>query len=75
VGAFAIVAREQRARLDGAVEAFERATREAGRQAQAGAQSLERRCWRALRTLLAVGLIVLLAGVAAMAVWLGVWRG
>ena len=43
VGAFAIAAREQRARLDGAVVAFDRATLEAGRQAQAGAQILERR--------------------------------
>lgn len=74
VGAFAIAAREQRGRLDGAVEAFERATREAGRQAQAGAQSRERAYWRVLGATLAVG-VVLLAGAAATAVWLGVLRG
>ncbi|MGC2971838.1 hypothetical protein [Paraburkholderia aspalathi] len=73
VGAFAIAAREQRARLDGAVAAFERATLEAGRQAQAGAQTLERRCWRALRVTLALGLTVL-TGAAAIAVWLAGWR-
>ncbi len=74
VGAFAIAACEQRARLDGAVAAFERATQEAGRQAQAGAQILERRYWRALRTTLALGLTVL-AGATAIAVWLAVRRG
>lgn len=74
VGAFAITAREQRARLDGAVAAFERATLEAGRQAQAGAQMQERRYWRALRATLALGLTVL-AGAAAIAVWLAVRRG
>jgi hypothetical protein len=73
-GAFAVAAREQRARLDGALAAFERATQEAGRQAQAGAQILERRYWRALRATLALGLSVL-AGAAAIAVWLAVWRG
>jgi hypothetical protein len=74
VGAVAIAAREQRGRLDAAVGAFERATREAGRQALAGAQSRERMYWRALGATLAVGLILLLTG-AATAVWLGVWRG
>ncbi|RKF35764.1 hypothetical protein [Paraburkholderia fungorum] len=74
VGAFAIAAREQRARLDGAVAAFGRATQEAGRQAQAGAQTLERRYWRALRATLALGLTVLAAAVA-IAVWLAAWRG
>lgn len=74
VGAFAIAAREQRARLEGAVEAFERATREAGQQAQARAQSLERRYWRALQAMLAVGLVALGSAVA-IAVWLAVWRG
>lgn len=74
VGAFAIAAREQRARLDSAVEAFERATREAGQQAHARAQSLERKYWRALQTMLAVGLVALGSAVA-IAVWLAVWRG
>ncbi|MGF6368999.1 hypothetical protein OKW40_001749 [Paraburkholderia sp. RAU6.4a] len=74
MGAFAIAAREQRARLDGAVAAFERATLEAGRQSQAGAKILERRYWRALRATLALGLTVL-AGAAAIAVWLAVSRG
>jgi len=74
VGAFAIAAREQRGRLDGAVEAFERAAREAGRHAQAGAQSRERAYWRVLGATLAVG-VILLAGAAATAVWLGVLRG
>ncbi|MFL9998900.1 hypothetical protein PQR34_47005 [Paraburkholderia sediminicola] len=74
VGAFAIAACEQRARLDGAVAAFERATQEAGRQAQAWEQILERRYWRALRATLALGLTVL-AGAAAIAVWLAVRRG
>jgi hypothetical protein len=75
VGAFAIAAREQRARLDGAIEAFEHATREAGQQAQARAQSLERRYWRALQAMLAVGLVALLAGAAAIEIWQAVWRG
>ncbi|MGF6856659.1 hypothetical protein [Paraburkholderia sp. CI3] len=75
VGAFAIAAREQHARLDGAVAAFERATREAGRRAQVGAQTLERRYWRALGAMLALVLTVLLGGAAAIAVWLTVWRG
>ncbi|AJX00992.1 hypothetical protein QHI69_19500 [Burkholderia gladioli pv. gladioli] len=74
MGVFVIAAREQRARLDGAVAAFERATLEAERQAQAGAQILECRYWRALRATLALGLTVL-AGAAAIAVWLAVWRG
>ncbi|MFM0208099.1 hypothetical protein PQQ96_11865 [Paraburkholderia sediminicola] len=74
VGTFAIAAREQRARLDGAVAAFEQATQEAGRQAQVRAQTLERRYWRALRAILALGLMVLLASAAAIAVWLAVWR-
>ncbi|PQV43975.1 hypothetical protein [Paraburkholderia sp. BL21I4N1] len=74
MGAFAAATREQRARLDGAVAAFERATLEAGRQAQAGAQILERRYWRTLRATLALGL-TMLAGAAAIAVWLAVWRG
>ncbi|RKE39423.1 hypothetical protein B0G76_5841 [Paraburkholderia sp. BL23I1N1] len=74
MGAFAVATREQRARLDGAIAVFERATLEAGRQAQAGAQILERRYWRALRAVLALGLTVL-AGAAAIAVWLAVWRG
>lgn len=73
VGAFAITAREQRARLDGAVAAFERATLEAGRQAQAEAQMQERRYWRTLRATLALGL-TMLAGAAAIAVWLALWR-
>lgn len=75
VGAFAIAAREQRARLDGAVTAFERATLEAERQARAGAQTLERRYWRALKATLALGLTVLATGAVAMAAWLAVWRG
>ncbi|CAG4896908.1 hypothetical protein R54767_02179 [Paraburkholderia gardini] len=74
VGAFAIAAREHRVRLDGAVAAFEQATQEAGRQAQVRAQTLERRYWRALRAILALGLMVLLASAAAIAVWLAVWR-
>ncbi|MFM0696378.1 hypothetical protein PQQ64_29425 [Paraburkholderia graminis] len=73
VGAFAIAARGQRAQLDGAVAAFGRATQEAGRQAQAGAQTLERRYWRALRAMLALALTVLV-GAAAMVVWLALWR-
>lgn len=74
VGAFAIAAREQRARLDGAVAAFERATQEAGQQAQVGAQTLERRYWRALQAMMAVALVAL-GSAAATAVWLAVWRG
>ncbi|WP_244306463.1 hypothetical protein [Paraburkholderia lacunae] len=74
VGAFTIAAREQRARLDEAVAAFGRATLEAERQAQAEAQILERRYWRALKATLALGLTVLAAGAVAIAAWLAVWR-
>lgn len=68
VGAAAVAARNQRERMDGAVDMFERAIAESTVRVEAGVDRIERRFARAVRRLCAVaaGLLVMLVGIAAV---------
>ena len=68
VGAAALAARDQRARMNDAVGMFERAITEAIVQVEAGVSGIERRFVRTLRRLLAVviALLVMFVGMAVL---------
>jgi hypothetical protein len=65
VGAFAVAAKDQRDRLDTAVQRFGQEVTEAGQQADMAAHAMERRFQRVARNLLASILVVLLVVVVA----------
>jgi hypothetical protein len=70
IGVAAVAAREQRARMDGAVGLFEQAIAEAATRARANIEVTERRLTRTLRRLLIVAACLLVTLVAA-AFWVG----
>jgi hypothetical protein len=65
VGAFSVAAKDQRNRIDTAVQRFEQVMAEAGEHADIAAQAIEQRFRRTVRNLLAGVLAVLLVAIVA----------